>query len=184
REAFRREIISLKERRRVSVGPVISFVFENRDTIRFQVQEMARVERMITDEAIQSELDAYNPLIPDPGELSATMFIELTDDAGMRNWLPKLVGVERTASLRIGAPGSGNGGFDVVSSIPEASHEENLTRDSVTAAVHYIRFELDAGEVERFAAGPVELRVDHPEYHYGTPLTDITRVELLRDLRP
>ncbi len=69
REGFRDHVIALKKRRRVGVGPYVTLLFENRDTMKFQIQEMARVEKLITDEAIESELRAYNPLIPDPGEL-------------------------------------------------------------------------------------------------------------------
>ena len=73
RAEFRRHVIELKKRRRVHVGPIVTMVFENRDTIRFQIQEMARVERLITDEAIEHELDIYNPLIPEPGRLCASL---------------------------------------------------------------------------------------------------------------
>ncbi|MHB8680889.1 MAG: DUF3501 family protein [Acidimicrobiales bacterium] len=180
REEFRRRIIALKQLRRVAVGPIVTLVFENRDTIRFQVQEMARVEKMVTDEQIQGELDVYNPLIPGPGELSATLFVELTDEAALREWLPKLVGVESSVELRIGAGPSP----DVVRSIPEAAHAEQLTREDVTASVHYIRFALDPGQVERFAAGPVVLAVAHRAYGEETLLTDAVRAELATDLRP
>ncbi|MHB8330520.1 MAG: DUF3501 family protein, partial [Acidimicrobiales bacterium] len=145
REEFRRHIIELKRRRRVPVGPIVTLVFENRDTIRFQVQEMARVEKMVTDEQIQGELDVYNALIPAPGELSATLFIELTEESSLRQWLPKLVGIERSLELRVGgSPGdSGSTGeAEVVRSIAEAAHDEQLTRPDVTPAVHYIRFAL------------------------------------------
>jgi hypothetical protein len=182
RDEFRRRVIALKQRRRVAVGPVVSLVFENRETIRFQVQEMARAERMLSDEAIQTELDAYNPLIPEPGQLSATLFVELTDEAGLRDWLPRLVGVERAVELILEASSDG-AGPESVRCVPEEAHEESLTRDEVTAAVHYIRFELDDRQVERFAAGPVRLGVDHPEYRYATELSDQTRHELLSDLR-
>jgi len=105
RDEFRARIIELKRTRRVSVGPVLTLVFENRDTIRFQIQEMARAERILTDAGIQAELDIYNALLPDRGQLSATLFIELTDDQSMRQWLPRLVGVERSIVLRL--PGAG-----------------------------------------------------------------------------
>lgn len=182
RDDFRRRVIALKQRRRVAVGPVITLVFENRDTIRFQVQEMARAERMLSDEAIQGELDAYNPLIPEPGQLSATLFVELTDEASLRQWLPRLVGVERAVVLTLEASSNGEGP-ESVRCIPEEAHEQSLTRDEVTAAVHYIRFELDDRQVERFAAGPVRLGVDHPEYRHATELSAETRGELLNDLR-
>src|SRR3954453_493705 len=136
REVFRSHIIELKKKRRVSVGPSVTLVFENRDTIRFQIQEMARAERMLRDEQIQGELDAYNPLIPSPGQLSATLFIELTSKDELVEWLPKLVGIERSVELRIGDGPSAA----VVRSTPDAGHEAQLTRDSLTPAVHYVRF--------------------------------------------
>jgi hypothetical protein len=162
------------------VGPLVTVVFENRDTIRFQVQEMVRVERMLSDAQVQAELDVYNPLIPEPGELSATLFIELTDEAALREWLPKLVGIERAMELRIGT------GADaaVVPGTPEATHEQQLTREEVTASVHYLRFGLDPGHVERFATTAVALAVRHPAYEHETVLTEETRAELLGDLRP
>ncbi|MDP1820648.1 MAG: DUF3501 family protein, partial [Acidimicrobiales bacterium] len=84
RPEFRRHVIALKKRRRVHAGPILTVVFESRDTIRFQIQEMARVEKLITDEAIQGELDTYNSLVPAPGQLCATLFLELTNDGEMR----------------------------------------------------------------------------------------------------
>ena len=181
RDEYRRRIIELKRRRRVEVGPIVSLVFENRETIRSQVQEMARAERMLADEQIQNELDVYNPLVPEPGELSATLFIELTDERSLREWLPKLVGIEKSVELRLGE-GDGDGG-SVVRAAPESAHGEALTREEITASVHYIRFALSPTEVERFAAGPVVLAVDHPEYRHATTLGEQTREELLGDLR-
>ena len=179
REEFRAGIIALKKRRRISVGPVVTFVFENADTVRFQIQEMARVEKTITDEGIETELRIYNPLVPDPGNLAATMFIELTSDDALRNWLPRLVGIERAIRLRIG---EGAEAISVANTV-DADHEKQLTRDEITASVHYIHFSLTADEVERFAVGPVVLAVDHPEYGYETTLGPDTVAELLRDLR-
>ncbi len=95
-------------------------------TMRFQVQEMARAERMVRDEQIQHELDTYNRLLPAPGELSATLFLELTSDEELRTWLPELVGIERSCQLRIGP--STNPDMRVPS-IPEDEHESVLTRD-------------------------------------------------------
>jgi hypothetical protein len=176
RAAFREHVIALKRRRRVAIGPIITVVFECADTVRFQIQEMARAERMLTDEAIQTELDIYNPLIPQPGELSATLFVELTTEAQLREWLPKLVGIERAVELRIGEPPV------IVRSVPEASHAAQLTREDITASVHYIRFAVGEALAEQFADGPVVLAVRHPEYHEHTELTEMTRKELLTDL--
>jgi hypothetical protein len=189
RDAYRATVIELKRRRRVPVGPIVSLVFENRETMRSQVQEMARAERMVTDEQIQKELDIYNALIPEAGELSATLFIELTAEDALRNWLPRLVGIEHAVVLGLrggetgGEPGGEPGG-EVVRAVPEAAHEEALTRPEITASVHYIRFALDTAQVERFASGPVTLAVDHPEYRAESVLSEEVRAELLTDLRP
>jgi hypothetical protein len=179
RQDFRARIIALKKKRRVGVGPYVTLVFENRDTIRFQIQEMARVEKLITDEAIETELRVYNPLIPEPGHLSATLFVELTTDALLREWLPKLVGIEAAVVFRIGA------GADAVEvhCVVDPDHAEQLTRDDITASVHYVHFALSEDQVDRFAAGPVTLALDHPEYRHELVLTDVTREELLADLR-
>ncbi|HEY5154545.1 MAG TPA: DUF3501 family protein [Acidimicrobiales bacterium] len=179
REAFRAHIIALKKRRRVHVGPVVTLVFENRDTIRFQIQEMARVEKLISDEAIEGELRAYNPLIPEPGSLSATLFIELTSEPALREWLPRLVGIEQSVELRIGT------GDDtvVVGCTPDPDHEKQLTRAEITAAVHYVRWDFTPDQIEAFATSPVRVAVNHPDYDYETDLSGDAHGELVADLR-
>lgn len=174
RDAFRDRIIALKRVRRVQVGPVVTLVFENRDTVRFQIQEMARAEKLMTDEQIRTELDVYNPLIPEAGQLSATLFVELTSEEQLRQWLPKLVGIERAVELRIGDR--------VVRSVPEEQHAQQLTREEITASVHYVRFDLTPEEVATFAVEPVVLAVQHPAYREAAPLTDETKASLLLDL--
>ena len=176
RAEFRDRIIALKKVRRVPVGPIITLMFENRDTMRFQIQEMARAEKILSDEAIQHEVDTYNALIPDPGQLSATLFLELTSKMQLVEWLPKLVGVERSVELALGDG-------TVVPCIPEESHEEQLTRPDVTASVHYLRFELTPDEVAAFADGDVTLRVRHHHYDESTVLPEGTVASLLTDLR-
>ena len=175
REEFRTHVIALKRRRRVHVGLFVTFLFENRDTIRFQIQEMARVEKLTTDDDIQVELDTYNPMIPDAGQVCATMFIELTTDEQMREWLTKLAGVENAVRLVL------SDGTEIPAIIDE-QHSEGLTRDHVTAAVHYLRWEFSPEQVAAFAAGPVQLRIDHPEYLEVVELSDATHAELLDDL--
>jgi hypothetical protein len=179
RAEFRSHVIELKRKRRIPVGLFVSMVFENRDTIRFQIQEMARVEKLITDEAIQNELDTYNPLIPGPGALCATLFLELTSEEQLREWLPKLVGIERSPAIRIGEGDDA----ELVRAIPDEAHEQQLTREETTASVHYVRFELTPEQVARFADEPITLVVDHPAYQEETLLGDATRTELLNDLR-
>jgi Protein of unknown function (DUF3501) len=179
RDEFRRQVIELKKRRRVHVGPIITLVFENRDTIRFQIQEMARVEKIISDEGIETELRVYNPLIPEPAHLAATMFIELTSEEQLREWLPKLVGVEHRVAFHLGEGDAPT----VVRCIVDPEHERMLTRDEVTASVHYVHFAFTPDEIDRFAASPVTLVVDHPNYAHEVELGEATRRELLNDLR-
>ncbi len=171
RDDFRREIIAMKKRRRFSVGALLTLVFENTATMRFQVQEMARVERILADDAIEHEVQTYNELIPDEGELSATMFIEITDPDVLREWLPKLVGIEDHVSVVVG---------DDRSSAVEQD-AERLTRPDTTSSVHYLKFAFTDTQRAAFAAGPVRIVVDHPEYAAETVLDDIQRAELAAD---
>jgi hypothetical protein len=175
REDYRARIIARKRERRVALGPFMTVVFECFDTVRFQVQEMARAEKIISDEAIQVELDIYNRLLPAPGELSATLFIELTSDGALREWLPRLVGIERQLGISMDG--------EVVASVPEAEHAAALTRDAVTPAVHYLRFGFAESQVAAFEdAGEVALVATHPDYEASTDLTAAVRRELLGDL--
>jgi Protein of unknown function (DUF3501) len=175
REDYRARVIARKRNRRVGLGPIMTLVFECLDTVRFQVQEMARVEKIISDEGIQVELDIYNRLLPREGELSATLFIELTSDGAMREWLPRLVGIER----QIGIWCDG----DVVMSTPEAQHAAALTRETVTPAVHYLRFGFTDAQVTGFRdAAEVALVATHPAYEARTILAPAMRDELLGDL--
>ncbi len=174
RETLRAQVIELKRVRRVAVGTVVSVMFESRETMRYQIQEMARVERIFTDEGIQQELDVYNPLIPEPGQLCATLFIELTSDEQLREWLPKLVGVENSVVFRL--PGG-----DSVRGVVRAEHAEQLTRENITAAVHYVTFEFTPAQVAAFVDGVV-LEIDHSAYLESVPLTSETVGELRRDL--
>ncbi|HWW55026.1 MAG TPA: DUF3501 family protein [Acidimicrobiales bacterium] len=175
REEFRERVMALKRRRRIGIGPLVTVVFENRDTVRFQIQEMARAERMLSDAAIQGELDVYNPLVPEPGQLSATLFLELTSPAALREWLPKLVGIERAVAIRIGDA--------VIPARPEDAHVQQLTREEITSAVHYVQWSMTAPERRDFGTAPlVAVRIDHPSYRHETALGEATRAELLRDL--
>lgn len=178
RVEYRERIMALKAIRRVAIGPIITLVFENAETMRFQVQEMARAERMVTDRQIQNELDAYNPLIPQPGQLSATLFVELSSKEDLQHWLPRLVGIERAVRLRVGDPPV------TVEATPEEAHAAQLTREDVTASVHYVRFELDSAQVEAFRSGPgpLVLAIDHPSYREEALLGPETRASLAEDL--
>jgi hypothetical protein len=173
RDEFRASIIAIKQRRRIALGELVTIVFENTDTMRFQVQEMARAERMLTDEAIAQEVETYNELVPDPGELSGTLFIELTNEPDLREWLPKLREIEFSIRFEL-SDGS------TVTGIPR--DEERLTRDDITSTVHYLHFPFGPGRGDLFAAGPTRLVVDHPAYQAVVELDDAQRAELAADL--
>jgi hypothetical protein len=174
RDDFRRHIVEMKKRRRVQLGDLLTITFENTDTMRFQVQEMARIERMLTDEQIQNELDTYNQLIPDANELSGTLFVEIDDKDRLYEWLPKLVGIQRAVSIWLHDGSS-------VPSIPE--DEERLTREETTTTVHYLKFRFTPEQVDALAAGPVRIVVDHPNYNAVVELSEEQRSELVQDLR-
>ncbi|MFM8388208.1 MAG: DUF3501 family protein [Actinomycetota bacterium] len=167
--------IETKRRRRIELGTVVTVMFESRDTMWYQIQEMLRAERVISDEGVLDELRAYNPLIPEPGQLCATVFIELTSDAAMREWLPKLVGIERSFRIRLA-----NG--REVAPVTDEQHDATLTRENVTAAVHYIRFEFGPDDLAAFGEGPVQLLCTHPNYLEAAELAPFTVAELAGDL--
>ena len=177
REQFRARMIQVKRLRRVAIGDLLTIMFENRDTMRLQIQEMVRVEKVLTDEGVLEELKAYNPMIPDPGQLCATLFLELTSEDQVREWLPKLAGLENSISLKL------SDGSTVAGTI-DAQHAEGLTRDDVTAAVHYLTFNFTPEQVETFANGPVSVQCSLGNYPHSADLSGTTRTELLTDLRP
>ena len=176
RETRRAEIIELKRRRRIALGTIVTVMFENRDTMQSQIQEMLRVERVVSDEGVLEEIKAYNPMIPEVGQLCATLFIELTNDEQMREWLTKLVGIERAIAIKLA-----NG--EVVKAVVDEGHAEQLTRETVTAAVHYIRFEFTPQQVQEFAKGNVQVISTLSNYLEAVELADFTVAELLTDLQ-
>ncbi len=176
RDEIRRRIIDLKRTRRVQLGPILTIVFENTETMRWQVQEMARAERMLRDEQIAHEIDTYNQIIPDADELSGTLLLELTSEVALREWLPRLVGIEH--HVRIVLPDGSD-----VRGVPSEDDEARLTRPDTTAAVHFLKFPFTPADIDMFASGPVHIVVDHPEYDQDVTLDEVQHAALLADLR-
>ncbi len=166
----------MKKRRRIPLGDLVTIVFENTDTMRFQVQEMARAERMLTDEAIADEVATYNELIPEPGELSGTLFIELTDDACAAGVAPE---ADRARVPRVRSRSARAVGQPRRRRCP--SDEERLTRDDITSTVHYLKFPFTAEQRAQLADGPARIVIDHPEYKVWVELNDAQRAELAGD---
>lgn len=174
RESFRARIIELKRRRRIALGPLITMVFENRDTLLFQIQEMVRVEHIVEPSKIQNELDVYNALLPAAGELSATLLIEITEEATMKHWLDQFMGLDHGEKVAIVA-----GGERVFGEF-EGGH----SHDTKISAVHFVRFRPTASMQPAIAdlRQPVMLTVDHGEYHAQAAVPGSMREEWLSDL--
>ena len=170
----RDHVIELKRRRRVSVGRYLSFVFENRDTVLFQVQEMCRVERIVDPARLAEEVEVYNSLLPVPGELSATMMIEIEHKAQIQAVLDKLMGIDARDYVRMQV------GPDVVTGMFESGHSDE--ERGKLSAVHFVRFPLPEAARRAFPAADVWLIVDHPNEHARTRLTDETKASLAEDL--
>jgi hypothetical protein len=174
REAVRREVIALKALRRIPVGDRLSFVFENRQTVLFQIQEMIRAERIVADARIQDEIDVYNDLIPGPGELSATLFIEIEDKERIKPELDRFMRIDegRHVWLQVGREFAIAGEF-------EAGH----SKEDKLAAVHFVRFAFPEPARRAFAREPVAQVVEHPGYRARTELSEEARSALLEDLQ-
>jgi hypothetical protein len=174
RDAFRSRIIELKRKRRISVGPLITLVFENRETLLFQVQEMIRVERIVDPAKVQDELDVYNELLPGPDELSATLLIEITEEAKMKEWLDRFMGLDRGQTLAITA--NGEQAF--------AEFEGGHSHETKISAVHFVRFRPTTAMKEAFAdlRRPVTIGVNHGGYREDVPVPGSMREEWLADL--
>jgi hypothetical protein len=179
REAMRAAVIALKKDRRVSLGDNLTLLFENRETVVFQIHEMMRAERIVHDDQVQAEIDVYNQLIPDPGQLSATLFIEIPDLAKMAQDEVR-VAVNRFQGLDEGGLFLRLGEH----ALP-ARFEGGHSKEEKMAAVHYLRF--DVPEAARAALAdpgqPAELLVEHPRYQARSALPPGVRAQLLADLR-
>jgi hypothetical protein len=172
RDDFVKKTIALKKPRRIRVGQILCFIFENRDTVLFQIQEMIRAERKVEDEQIAEELRVYNELIPAPHGLSATLMIEIPDAVQIRPQLDKLVGIDEHVFLDVGDQ-----------TLPATFDTRQFEEDRISA-VQYIRFPLGPKAAEAFCdpSIPAVLRVDHPNYSEKTLIEGASRASLVADL--
>ena len=174
RDSFRSRIIALKQRRRLALGPLISVVFENRETLQFQVQEMIRAEHIQDPLKVQEELNVYNGLLPAEQELSATLLIEITDEATMKEWLDRFMGLDRGHTVGINAAGETVYG----------QFEQGHSHETKISAVHFVRFRPSREMTRAFADlhQPVQLMVDHNGYRETVAVPGSLREEWLADL--
>ena len=176
RNALRTEVIAHKKHRTVQVGGHVTLLFEDEKTVRYQVQEMLRIEKIFEEEGIEGELSAYNPLIPDGSNFKATMLIEYESVTERQRALAKLKGIEDRMFVEV------EGQARVYAIADEDLDREN---DEKTSAVHFVRFEL-AEAMKQALKGGAQLKVgcDHPEYLAQVEeLPPETLAALLRDLR-
>ncbi len=174
RNQVRQSVIARKQRRRIAVGDRVTLVFENRETVQFQIQEMIRAERIVDPAKVQEELDVYNQLLPTSGELSATLFIEIPNEADIKAELDAFMGIDRGETLAIYI---GQGRIF-------ARFESGHSNEEKISAVHFVRFALPAGLAARLSdeKEPVSLTLTHGRYRASAPVPAALRAEWLSDL--
>ncbi|ADC89571.1 conserved hypothetical protein [Thermocrinis albus DSM 14484] len=170
----RQEIIQLKKNRRLFLGDLVHLVFENRQTVWFQIQEMIRAERMVKEEEIQHEIEVYNELIPDRNQLSITMFIEIPDEEERKKLLPKLVGIHDHLFFHIGNK-------HTVRAVADERSKEDYEYGKA-AVVHFLKLTLTDEQVEDFKNMPVKVEINHPNYKAIAEIPPNVKEELIKDL--
>ena len=175
RPAFQREVIGLKKRRRIEVGPLVTLIFENRETLQFQIQEMIRAERIFEPAKIQEELDVYNALLPCHGELSATLMIEITDDDRIKSILDTLQGIDQPDTLCI----------CVENEAVFAKFEAGHSKEDKISAVHFIRFSIPKAVTIMLQShrANVDIKITHENYIAEAHVPDPMQKEWLKDLK-
>ena len=174
REVFRARVLAHKKLRTIALGPNMTWIFEDRLSVQYQVQEMLRTERIFEAEGIAGELNAYNPLIPDGANWKATMLIEFPDPEVRQQRLAALKGVEHNCWAGI----SGR-----LRCVAIADEDLDRSNEEKTSAVHFLRFELGAECVAALRAGAaLQFGVEHPQYPHVLTVSDESRAALIKDL--
>ena len=175
RVAFRAKVLEHKRARQLAIGPNTTWLFEDRLTVQYQVQEMLRAERIFEPEGIEEELDSYNPLIPDGTNWKATLLIEFPDEQERRRELSKLKSIEDRCWVQV------SGQERVFAIADEDLEREN---DEKTSSVHFLRFELTATMIAALRGGAsLGIGVDHDHYrHAVAAVSEPTRKALIADL--
>jgi hypothetical protein len=174
RDEFRARVMEHKKLRTVHLGEHVTLQFEDELTIRYQVQEMLRIERIFEDQGIQGELDAYNPLVPDGGNWKATLLIEYPDADERKRMLARLKGIETQVWIRVQ-------GFDPVH--PIADEDLERENEEKTSSVHFLRFELAAPMRDALRRGAsLAIGVEHPGYRASVEVAPEVRAALIADL--
>ncbi len=168
RDAIRPGMLEIKNRRRIRVGDHLTFLFENRDTVRYQVQEMLRIERITGVAEIQHELATYNELIPAPGELSASLLIEYETPAERDVHLKQLMGLDKHIWIEAGGERS------------QSIFDDRQIGETRISSVQYVKFKLTKRQMDAWSKG-ARIIVDHPYYNFVREFTETERAELGQD---
>ena len=174
RHEFRARVIEHKKHRKVQLGDSVTLIFEDELTIRYQIQEMLRVERIFEEQGIQDELETYNPLVPDGRNFKATMMLEYPDPEERQRWLSKLIGIEDKVWIQVR-------GFERVGAIAD----EDLERENEqkTSSVHFLRWELTDDMAQTLKSGVgLSMGIDHPQYRTTLDVPAAVRDALVKDL--
>jgi len=174
RHDYRKEIIDYKINRRIALGPNVTMVFENEKTLSFQIQEIMRAERLVHDEQIQEEIEVYNSIMPPSGGLSATLFIEITDEKIIKSVLNDFIGLTNSDNLY----------FEIGDEKVFARFEEGREKEDKISSVHYVQFYLNQNQKDRLAdlSQTVNIVIDYKNYVHSVSVKDEMRQSLVNDL--
>ena len=174
RHDYRKEIIDYKINRRIALGPNVTMVFENEKTLSFQIQEIMRAERLVHDEQIQEEIEVYNSIMPPSGGLSATLFIEITDEKKIKSVLNDFIGLTNSDNLY----------FEIGDEKVFARFEEGREKEDKISSVHYVQFYLNQNQKDQLAdlSQTVNIVIDYKNYVHSVSVKDEMRQSLVNDL--
>ncbi len=173
RDEYRQRIFEIKKARRIGVGEYLTFLFENADTMKYQIQEMARVEQLKDETAVKHEIETYNELVPDPNEITASLLIEINDPAARAFKLRELVGLQDSVSMLVDKD------YQI-----QAEFDDRQITDGKISSVHYLRFPLGEKAADAFlATSDVELLITHPACSYRQPLSPEQLEAMKEDLK-
>ena len=174
RHDYRKEIIYYKINRRIALGPNVTMVFENEKTLSFQIQEIMRAERLVHDAQIQEEIDVYNSIMPPSGGLSATLFIEITDEKRIKSVLNEFIGLTDGDNLY----------FEIGNEKVFARFEEGREEEDKISSVHYVQFYFNQNQKDQLAdlSQDVSIVIDYKNYSHSIKINDEMRKSLVNDL--
>ena len=174
RHEYRKEIIDYKVNRRVALGPNVTMVFENEKTLSFQIQEIMRAERLVHDEQIQEEIEVYNSIMPPNGGLSATLFIEITDERKIKSVLNDFIGLTDGNNLY----------FEIGDEKVYAKFEEGREEEDKISSVHYVQFHFSENQKNHLGdfSQNTNIVINYNKYIYSVPVKDEMRKSLVNDL--